>query len=348
MSALTLLYILLPFLYLFLISTSERERYGIVVFKLRGGLLILLFYMITLIFVDSNDKPLYLESYLDADNYYREYNRELLWGKIQLFLSSVLMKNETLYWLFYTFFYCISYYVVSKKYFPNEYAGYFVLCVVGCLGFVSYGSNTIRAGFGIALLLLAYCTDNKILKICLSVIAIGCQMSMLLPVVGYFFSVYVIKKYRWCECIWLMSLVITSMTSVVSDVMTLFSGLDARIEEMSNFDGTSDVYNVGFRYDFLIYSLIPILIAKYNIWNFIKESPTYYIVYKTYLLVHAVWQLLIRIPYTDRVAYLSWFLIPFLLLYPVLNGNLKTNHSQRYILQSIGLFVVINTILALR
>lgn len=348
MPILSFVYLVLPFVYIILISTTKRVRYSIVNFNLWGGFAILVVYMLTLIFVESHDKPTYLESYLDAENYYREYNREMLWGRIQLILSSVLMKNETLYWLFYTFFYCISYYVVSKKYFPNEYAGYFVLCVVGCLGFVSYGSNTIRAGFGIALLLLAYCTDNKILKICLSVIAIGCQMSMLLPVVGYFFSVYVIKKYRWCECIWLVSLIITSMTSVVSDAMTLFSGLDARIEDMSNFDGTSDVYNVGFRYDFLIYSLIPILIAKYNIGNFIKESPTYLIVYRTYLLVNAVWLLLIRIPYTDRVAYLSWFMIPFLLLYSVLNGNLKTSHSQRYILQSIGLFVVINTILALR
>lgn len=316
-------------------------------FKLPGGFMILIIYMLTLVFVESNDKPLYLESYLDAENYYGNYDRELLWGKLQLFLSSVLYKNEILYWLFYSVFYCMSYYMVSKKYFPYEYAGYFVLCVIGCMGFVSYGSNTIRAGFGIALLLLAFCTENKIAKICLSIASIGCQMSMLLPVVCYLASVYIAKKHRWCEYIWIICLIITSLTSVVSDIMTMFGALDARIEEMANYDGTSDVYNVGFRIDFLFYSVIPIIIAKYNLKNMI-EDPLYLRIYRTYLLANAAWLLLMRIPFTDRVAYLSWFLIPFLLLYPVLNGHLNTQYPQRYILRVIGLFVVVSTLLAVK
>ena len=316
-------------------------------FRLRGGLLILLIYMFTLVFVESNDKPLYLESYLDAENYYGNYDRELLWGKLQLFLSSFLFKNEILYWLFYSVFYCISYFFVSKKYFPFEYAGYFVLCVVGCMGFVGYGSNTIRAGFGIALLLLGFCSDNKILKICLSVASIGCQMSMLLPVICYLAAVYIVKKHRWCELIWILFLIITSLTSVVSDIMMMFGFLDARIEEMADADGIHDLYNVGFRVDFLIYSLIPIIIAEYNIRN-MTEDALYLKVYRSYLLINAVWLLLMRIPYTDRVAYLSWFMIPFLLLYPVLNGRLNTQHPQRYILRVIGLFVLINTVLVFK
>lgn len=344
----TILFILLPIAYLFLISTTKREGYGIVNFNLWGGFVILVVYMLTLIFVESNDKPVYLESYLDAENYYGEYNRELLWGKLQIFLSSFLMKNELLYWLFYSFFYCIAYYIVAKKYFPYQYAGYFVLCVVGCMGFVSYGSNTIRAGFGIALLLIAFCAENRIIKTCLAIVAIGCQMSMLLPVVGYLTSLYVLKKHRWCEYIWVLFLIITSLTSVVSDIMNMFGFLDARIEEMANFDGSHDVYNVGFRYDFLIYSLIPIIIARFNISRITKESETYMIIYRTYLVINAVWLLLIRIPYTDRVAYLSWFMIPFLLLYPVLNGYLNTQYPQIYILRVIGLFVLVNTILALK
>lgn len=250
--------------------------------------------------------------------------------------------------MFYSFFYCTAYYVVAKKYFPYYYAGYFVLCVVGCMGFVSYGSNTIRAGFGIALLLIAFCVKNRMIKACLSIAAIGCQMSMLLPVAGYLASVYIIKKERWCEYIWVIFLLITSMTSVISDVMTMFGALDARIEEMADYDGTSEVYNVGFRWDFLIYSAIPILIARFNIRSLLDDNSVYLIVYRSYLLSNAVWLLIMRIPFSDRVAYLSWFMIPFLLLYPVLNGKLNIQRPQRYVLLTIAMYAFVNMVLTLK
>ena len=348
MSIFSIIYLFLPFVYIFLISTTKREGYSIVRFNLWGGLLILLVYMLTLIFIESNDKPVYLESYLDAENYYSEYNRELFWGKLQIFLSSFLMKNEILYWLFYSFFYCIAYYIVAKKYFPYQYAGYFVLCVIGCMGFVSYGSNTIRAGFGIALLLFAFCSENRWVKSLFSILAVGCNMPMLIPLSGFLIASFIFKKERWCEWIWFLFLIISATTSIVSDIMVLASGLDARAEELIDIDDTHEVYNVGFRIDFVIYSLVPVAIAKYNMKNLIYEIPIYNTIYRTYLLINSLWLLLIRMPYTDRFAYLSWFMIPFLLLYPVLNGILNNQHPQRYIFRVIGLFLLVNVALTFK
>lgn len=348
MGFLNTIYLFLPFLYLIVISVSSQNQSSIVSFNLKGGLVILYFYMISLIFVDGADKPVYLDSYLDAENYYNNYDRELLWGKLQLFLSSFLFKNEILYWFFYSFFYCISYFFVSKRCFPYKYAGYFVLCVISCMGFVSYGSNTIRAGFGIAMLIMAFSIDRKIIKLCLAIVSIGCQMSMILPVCSYFAALHLLKKHRWCEYVWLLCLLISSTTSVISDIMTLFASFDARAEGMVNYSGTSDVYNVGFRFDFVLYSIIPILFVKYNIKNLINNDYLYLLVYRIYLLSNAIWLLLIRIPFSDRVAYLSWFMIPFLLMYPVLNGSLNTRHPQSYILKSIGFFALVHLILSLK
>lgn len=344
----TILFILIPIIYLFLISATEKEESGIVGFNLWGGLLILLIFMLSFIFVESGDKTLYLENYLDAENYFENYDRELLWGKLQIFLSKAFFKNEIIYWLFYSFFYCIAYYIVAKKFFPYQYAGYFVLCVVACMGFVAYGSNTIRAGFGIALLLMAFCADNKPVKVMLAVASVGCHMSMLLPVVSYLSTLYIIKKERWCEIIWILFLVITVMTSVVSDIMSVLGSLDSRADEFANADGTHDIYNVGFKYNFLLYSAVPILFAKYNLKHLNVENHIYSHVYRIYLLSNAVWLLLIRIPYTDRIAYLSWFMIPFLLLYPVLNGQLDTPHPQRYIFRAIITFMLVNIVLSLK
>ena len=347
MTIFTILYLLIPFIYIFLISATEENDDGIVPMNLNGGFLILVVYMLTLVFVESNDKPTYLESYLDAENYYGSYDRELLWGKLQLFLSSFLMKNELLYWLFYTFFYCVAYYLVARKYFPFQYAGYFVLCVIGCMGFVSYGSNTIRAGFGIALLLMAFCTEKRLFKVLLLIAAVGCNMPMVIPVAGFLIARYLIRKERWCEIIWLVFLLISAVTSVVSDIMTLASGLDARAAEFVENDG-SDMYNAGFRIDFVLYSFIPVVFAKYNLKHLMVDLPIYNNVYRAYLLINALWLLLIRVAFSDRFAYLSWFMIPFLLMYPVLNGYLENQHPQRYIFRAIGLFLLVNVALTLK
>ena len=56
-----------------------------------------------------------------------------------------------------------------------------------------------------------------------------------------------------------------------------------------------------------------------------------------YILVNAFWLLVIRIPYTDRFAYLSWFLIPFILIYPLSLDKVFKN--QNSILACIVLYL---------
>lgn len=345
---LNIIYIFIPFVYLYLVSSTERDEGRIVKFNLWGGFLILLFYMLSLVFVEGVDKPIYLDNYLDAENYYGNYDRELLWGKLQLFLSYVLCKNEILYWLFYTIFYCLAYYKVAQKYFPFQYAGYFVLCVVSTMGFVSFGSNAIRAGFGISLLLFAFCSDNRWLKVVYILLAVGCNMPMLIPVTGLLLSKYILKKDRHCEIIWLMCLLITSFTSIVSDVMSIASVIDARANGYVDPSDGSDVYRSGFRFDFIIYTIVPILLARFFKKRLLEENPTYNLLYRTYLLVSSLWLLIIRVPYTDRFVYLAWFMIPFLLMYPLLNGKLIIKRHNTVVLLIISLYAFINLALSLK
>ena len=341
---LTIVFITIPLLYFLLVFKSETDQNGMAVFNLWGGLIILFIFMLLFPYVESNDKPLYLESYLDAENYYEDYDRELLWGKIQIFLSKVLFKSELLYWYFYSVVYCFSYYIVAQKFFPYQYAGYFVLCAVACLGFVNYGSNTIRAGFGIALLLLSFCSDKKYVKIGLAFAAVGCHLTMLLPIVGYLTAGYIMKRERWCELVWILFLIVSILTSTLSDIMSLIGNIDNRADAFEN----DDVYNTGFRIDFLLYSLVPALFARYNINKMSERDSIYTQVYRAYILVNAVWVLLIRMPYTDRVAYLSWFMIPFLLLYPILNGLIYLRNPQSYLYRTIAVFMFVGIILLLK
>ena len=48
----------------------------------------------------------------------------------------------------------------------------------------------------------------------------------------------------------------------------------------------------------------------------------YYIhIYNTYLFCNACWLIFSKMPSNDRIAYLSWVFIPFILLYPILNNS---------------------------
>ena len=79
--------------------------------------------------------------------------------------------------------------------------------------------------------------------------------------------------------------------------------------------GKNDGYKAGFKLNFLIYSVAPIV---YGLKIKSKINSEFYNrMLSLYIVVNAVWLLVIRIAFTDRFAYLSWFLIPFIFLYPL-------------------------------
>ena len=75
----------------------------------------------------------------------------------------------------------------------------------------------------------------------------------------------------------------------------------------------------GFRYDFVLYSFIPILI--FNIFKNQKDrvSDTYTFLINIYIISNAVWLLCMYANYTNRIAALSWSLYPVLIIYPFVN-----------------------------
>ena len=59
------------------------------------------------------------------------------------------------------------------------------------------------------------------------------------------------------------------------------------------------------------------------------------------LMVAAFWLLLIRMPFSDRLATLSWFLIPVLIMYPLL--TIRIFEKQHFWIAGVLLVNVIIT-----
>ena len=78
----------------------------------------------------------------------------------------------------------------------------------------------------------------------------------------------------------------------------------------------------GFRWDFVAYSLLPIVVGWYYIYVKKFKDGMYTHLYCTYIIANSVWLLVIGAFFTDRFAYLSWCLIPILLMLPLCRARL--------------------------
>lgn len=75
----------------------------------------------------------------------------------------------------------------------------------------------------------------------------------------------------------------------------------------------------GFRIDFVVYSAMPVIMGYWVIIKQKIESEMYQFLLNLYLVTNSVWMLCMYANFTNRIAYLSWFLYPIVLIYPLLN-----------------------------
>ena len=196
------------------------------------------------------------------------------------------------------------------------------LFVVGSFSFYGYGVNGIRNGMAAALTLLAfsYLKTNRWIALILSFVIIQIHGSMFLPVCAAWLSLFYknTKFYLYC---WLFSIVLS--VSIGGALETYFASLnvvdDERFSSYLLNKNFSDQFSyTGFRWDFLLYSVMPIWLGWYVVIKRKIYNDQYLLLLHTYLLSNAFWIMLIRASFSNRFAYLSWFMYPIVLAYPLL------------------------------
>lgn len=245
---------------------------------------------------------------------------------IYQFFSSKIMNYVGWFYLTATI-YVMNYYVAARR-LSGEYAFVLFLMMLCTFQFVGYGSNTIRAGFAASFIMLGISFYQKT-WLMLIILALASQIhsSMLLPVFMLLLSLR-IKNNKFFLYGWLLSFVLSFTMGHYFEI--LFQGfVEDRRRSYFNSAGTEG-YKVGFRWDFLIYSTLPIILGYYYIYKLKLRSAFYQFIWRAYLGTNAIWVLVIRANFTDRFAYLSWFMFPILLFYPLLNQQLYRNVNEHY------------------
>lgn len=242
----------------------------------------------------------------------------------------------------------------ASGFFTVVAAGYFGFMLWGCIklmpnniwvallitlasySFFSYGTNGIRNGLACSLVILGLsfmAKDKKqqIIGLAICFTATFIHRSTALPFLMSIVALYAIRNFKIAYSFWIASIVISLILG--NSVANLFAamGFDDRLSGyMNNTDNLDQFSHTGFRWDFLLYSAMPIVLGYYIIIKRGIRNRTYEFLLNTYILSNAFWVMVIRAAFSNRFAYLSWFLYPIVIAYPLLRLPIwKTNQGKR-------------------
>lgn len=242
-------------------------------------------------------------------------------------------KNMSLnqFFLLVDVIYVLPCYFFSKKYFKN-YWFYAFFMFVGSFSFFSYGTNGLRNGMATALFVLALCFyERRLLLALIMFIAIGMHKSVLIPIAGFILS-YFYRNTRMIFIAWLLLIPVSLVSGGFWE--TLFGGFvdDGRAAYLGQ--GNIDTQTVrGFRWDFILYSGMGVFAGYYFILKKRFTERFYVHLYNTFLIANGFWILVIRANYSNRIAYLSWFLMAPVIIYPLV--KMKFWKNQNVVLASM-------------
>lgn len=235
-------------------------------------------------------------------------------------------------WDYHIFFLIVStiyfggFYIATKKMFPRDtYLAYLVF--LGAFSTFSYSVNGIKAGAAAAIFMIGIAYREKLLiSLFLVLLSWGIHHSMSFPIAVYVAVTFYNKPkyyfYFWSFCLAMAALHVTAFQEI-------FAGYtDEKGAEYLMTTGEDWKGRGGFRLDFIIYSAMPVLMGWYATQKLKIDDKKYNFLLCYYLLSNAIWLLCMYVNYNNRIAYLSWFVYPFVLIYPILQCNWKKTKYQ--------------------
>ena len=270
------------------------------------------------------------------------FENDWLFGWFQRFCSQ--RYNVSTFFFLIAIGYIVPIWISCKKIIKNN-SDVLIIFYIGA--FVFYGSavNGIRNGLACSIFLcaLAFLSDEKKTKLpfwLLAIIAVGIHKSTFLPFFCAVFANY-FRRVNLMFYVWFVSIVISLIAGSSVGAYLGSLGFDDRMAQYTDMELMEQYKSLfsstGFRWDFLLYSFMPILLGWYTIYKRRIIDTTYFILLATYIYANSFWILVIYSMNSNRFANLSWFLYPIVLGYPLLKYPLfKNNHNTKTALILIG------------
>ena len=252
----------------------------------------------------------------------------VLFKNMMMFLSSKGFSSKTFFVIIAAIYFCGIFYAFFKL-FPKDVLASFLVYLAAFSTF-SYGTNGIKAGAAASLFLIAIAMNNrekKLWTIVFLFLSWGFHHSMVLPIVSFVVCKFV-KKPKWFFYFWFFCFLLALFhVTVFQDLFG--SWVDEKdASYLINISGKTIKYSLmgGFRIDFILYGAVPVIIGWVAVYRKKIVSQKYYFLLNLYTFINAIWMLCMYAEFTNRIAYLSWFMYPVVLIYPFLRE--QWGHGQ--------------------
>lgn len=188
--------------------------------------------------------------------------------------------------------------------------------------FFSYGTNGIRNGMACSLMMLslAFICDRNyrgyIIASFLFILALGCHRSVMIPMASLLMMLFFVKNLKNALIIWIFCVFLSLVSGNTFQSLFMGLGLDDR---MARYGMNQKLYvfsRTGFRWDFVVYSSVPVVLSFWVAKKRIVDK-TFNLIAGTYIIANSFWLLVCRVAYSNRFAYLSWFLYGLVIAYAV-------------------------------
>ncbi len=240
-----------------------------------------------------------------------------------LFIEYLCIKHTTAsnWLLIISIFYVTGMCWAAYRWMP-KHLFFAIIFLFTAFSFWGYATNGIRHGMAtsLAMLGLSFLTGKKNLLVGYSFLLLSilthnsCALIAIMATISLFF-----KSTKRSINIWFLSIILGLLFQ--SQFKSLFAETisdDRLTNYVMNMDASVDVFNeTGFRWDFILYSSMPILLGWYTLIKKRITDVTYTFLLNTYIYTNSFWILINTTAFSNRFAYLSWFLYPILLAYPL-------------------------------
>lgn len=266
-----------------------------------------------------------------------DYHTEWFWHDLEVFCRMILKLNVheffTLVALVYFGGMLICSYLLSQKNLWLSMMFFFTAFQT-----FTFATNGIRNGLACSMILIAIAIMIQKQKLTigpaiLMFLALGTHRSAMLPIAASIGSVYLLKDTKLAFRFWLLSIAISLVAGHAVENFFAALGFDDRMSSYSaaqyDEDVASTFSSTGFRWDFLLYSVFPVIMAWYITHRRSFNDPQYNVIANTYLLCNAFWIMVVRAAFSNRFAYLSWFLYPILFTYPLFRMNIWKDQDRK-------------------
>lgn len=267
----------------------------------------------------------------DVQNVSMNWHSEWIWQLLMMVCKAAGLPVQ-IFFAIVGFGYVMSAFWAVKRVTPKDPMLGMVFLLASLMYF-PFATNGLRNGLACHIILLAYSflLDSKwVPGAAFCLLALGIHRSTLLPIAGILTGIFLLRDVRYAIAFWILSIFISLASGEV--ISNFFAGLgfDDRITQYTQtFDDFSGFSHTGFRWDFLMYSSFPVILAWYICIQKGISDKWYNALVVAYCLCNSFWIMVIRSAFSNRFAYLSWFMYPIVVAYPLIYFPLWEDQDRK-------------------